>query len=192
MAATESTMLPLGTLAPDISLPDVATGATVSLKGSVLGEALLVVFLCAHCPYVLHVAPEIARITRDYAGKPLKIIGITANDTVQYPQDAPEPTALFAKQFGLPFPILFDESQSVAHAYSAACTPDFFLFDAHLKLFYRGQMDGSRPGRGEPNGAELRSALDALLSGHAAPEHQHPSVGCGIKWKAGNEPVRSR
>jgi peroxiredoxin len=191
MAATESTMLPLGTTAPDFLLQDVSTGAQVSLNSVGEGNALLVIFLCAHCPYVLHVAPEIVRLARDYADKPLKIIGITSNDVVQYPQDAPEPTALFAKQFGLPFPILFDESQSVAHAYSAACTPDFFLFDAHLKLFYRGQMDGSRPGRGEPTGAELRAAVDALLRGQASPEQQHPSIGCNIKWKPGNEPLRS-
>jgi hypothetical protein len=135
----------------------------------------------------------------DYAGKPLAIVGITANDTAAYPQDAPEPTARFAKEAGLNFPIIFDEDQSVARAYSAACTPDFFLFDAAHRLFYRGQLDSSRPGRGPErpgqgtlNGADLRAALDAVLGGRPAPEAQRPSIGCSIKWKPGNEPAFSR
>jgi peroxiredoxin len=199
MAATESTMLALGTPAPAFRLPDVATGGFLSLAELAGGKAVLVVFLCAHCPYVVHVAPELARIAKDYAGKSVAIVGITANDTAAYPQDAPEPTARFAKEAGFPFPILFDEDQSVARAYSAACTPDFFLFDAGHRLFYRGQIDSSRPGRGPDrpgqgslDGADLRAALDALLEGKPSPENQRPSIGCNIKWKPGNEPVFSR
>lgn len=176
-------MLALGTHAPTFSLPDVETGQIHSLETLAQGRPVLVIFLCAHCPYVLHVAPELARLAHDYAHKTLAIVGITSNDIVSYPQDAPEPTARFAKEHGIPFPILFDETQSVAHAYSAACTPDFFLFDAHQQLFYRGQLDGTRPGKGAANGVELRAALEAVLQGLPAPANQHPSIGCGIKWK---------
>ncbi len=199
MAATESNMLALGTVAPAFNLLDVATGQLRQLSDLAEGRAVLVIFLCAHCPYVVHVAPELSRLGADYAGKPLAIVGITANDTAAYPQDAPEPTARFAEEAGLNFPILFDEDQSVARAYSAACTPDFFLFDAAHTLFYRGQLDSSRPGRGPDrpgqgtlDGADLRAALDAVLGGRPAPEPQRPSIGCGIKWKPGNEPAFSR
>ena len=199
MAATESNMLALGTVAPAFNLPDVATGQLRQLSDLAEGRAVLVIFLCAHCPYVVHVAPELSRLGADYAGKPLAIVAITANDTAAYPQDAPEPTARFAREAGLNFPILFDEDQSVARAYSAACTPDFFLFDADHRLFYRGQLDSSRPGRGPErpgqgtlNGADLRAALDAVLGGRPAPEAQRPSIGCSIKWKPGNEPAFSR
>lgn len=199
MAATESSMLALGTPAPAFNLPDVSTGQHRTLSELAEGKSLLVVFLCAHCPYVVHVAPELARLAKDYAGRPVSIVGITSNDIVTYPQDAPEPTARFAREAGFPFPILFDEDQSVARAYSAACTPDFFLFDATHRLFYRGQMDASRPGRGPDrpgqgtlNGADLRAALDAVLEGTPAPENQRPSIGCNIKWKPGNEPVFRR
>jgi len=189
MAATESRMRALGTTAPAFALPDVETGKLIALEDIAKNEPFLVIFLCAHCPYVLHVAPEIARITHAYSTKAIRFVAITSNDIVHYPQDAPEPTARFAKQYGLTLPILFDESQSVAHAYDAACTPDFFLFDRHRKLFYRGQMDNTRPGRGAPHGGALRAALDALLEEQAPPEHQLPSIGCNIKWKAGNEPA---
>lgn len=199
MAATESNMLALGTVAPALNLPDVATGQLRQLSDLAEGRAVLVIFLCAHCPYVVHVAPELSRLGADYTGKPLAIVAITANDTAAYPQDAPEPTARFAREAGLNFPILFDEDQSVARAYSAACTPDFFLFDAAHRLFYRGQLDSSRPGRGPErpgqgtlNGADLRAALDAVLGGRPAPEAQRPSIGCSIKWKPGNEPAFSR
>jgi peroxiredoxin len=192
MAATESTMLALGTPAPAFALPNVASGAVTSLESAAEGLPFLVVFLCAHCPYVLHVAPELARIARDYSDKPLKIFGITSNDIAEYPQDAPAPTADFARAHGLEFPILFDETQEVARNYTASCTPDFFLFGADHTLFYRGQIDGSRPmrsaerpGSGVLNGAELRQAIDAVLAGLPAPEVQRPSIGCSIKWKSG-------
>ncbi len=192
-------MLALGTPAPAFHLPDVSTGGLRSLSDLAEGRAVLVVFLCAHCPYVVHVAPELARLAKDYAARPLSIVGVTSNDIAAYPQDAPEPTARFARESGFDFPILFDEDQSVARAYSAACTPDFFLFDAAHRLFYRGQIDSSRPGRGPDrpgqgtlDGADLRAALDALLKGEPAPENQRPSIGCSIKWKPGNEPTHSR
>jgi peroxiredoxin len=196
MAATESTMLALGTAAPDFCLPDVATNRKLSLQDFADHKVLLVVFLCAHCPYVVHVAPELARLAADYKDQSVGIVGITSNDIAQYPQDAPEPTGRFAQQAGLGFPILYDATQSVAHAYSAACTPDFFLFDNNRLLRYRGQIDASRPsrgpdrpGRGELNGADLRAALNAVLSGQPVFEPQYPSIGCSIKWKPGNEPA---
>jgi peroxiredoxin len=182
-------MLALGTAAPDFSLPDVSTGRPVSLSDLAGKDALLVIFLCAHCPYVIHVAPELARIGRDYAGRSVAIVAITSNDATEYPQDAPEPTAAFARAQGFTFPILFDESQSVAKAYTAACTPDFFLFGKDRRLAYRGQIDRTRPRIGTPDGADLRAALDAVLAGTAPGADQRPSIGCNIKWKVGNEPA---
>ena len=188
-------MLALGTPAPDFSLPNVANRCIVRLDDFFYAKALVVVFLCAHCPYVVHVRPELARLQRDYAGKGVAIVGITSNDAAQYPQDAPAPTAAMARDAGLTFPILHDESQSVARAYSAACTPDFFVFDAARQLVCRGQLDDSRPGRdadrpekGTLNGADIRDALDAVLAGKPVDANQKPSVGCNIKWKPGNEP----
>lgn len=192
MAATESNMVPLGTLAPAFSLPEVSTGQPIESPKFASGQPLLIIFLCAHCPYVVHVAPELAKLSQEYAQKQVQFLGITSNDVEQYPQDAPEPTAQFATRHGLSFPIVYDESQAVAHAYSAACTPDVFLFDRDHKLFYRGQIDESRPRRGAPTGAHLRAALDAVLSGKPAPENQLPSIGCGIKWKPGNTPSFTR
>ena len=193
--AVSSTMLPLGTPAPDFSLPDVTTGRTVSLTDFGGRQALLVMFICAHCPYVVHVRPELVRIARDYAGKSVGIVAITSNDPAQYPSDAPQPTAAMAREAGFTFPVLFDELQAVAKAYTAACTPDFFLFDGERRLVYRGQLDNSRPGRGparpgggELDGADLRTALDAVLAGQAVDPEQRPSIGCNIKWKPGNEP----
>lgn len=188
MAATESNMVPLGTRAPDFSLPEVATGQWIESPKFAAGQPLLIVFLCAHCPYVVHVAPELAKLSQEYTQKQVQFLGITSNDIEQYPQDAPDSTAQFATQYGLSFPIVYDESQAVAHAYSAACTPDVFLFDKDHKLFYRGQIDDSRPGRGTPTGTHLRAALDAVLSGKPASENQLPSIGCSIKWKPGNTP----
>jgi peroxiredoxin len=190
--AISSSMLPLGTPAPDFSLPDVTTGKIVSLADFASADALLVIFLCTHCPYVVHVRPELALIASDYAGRGLAMVGITANDVAQYPDDAPEPTAAMAREAGLKFPILYDETQEVARAYSAACTPDFFLFDAQRRLVYRGQLDASRPSRGPDrpgagtlNGADVRAAIDAVLKGDPVNPEQRPSIGCGIKWKTG-------
>ena len=190
MATTASSMLPLGTPAPDFSLPDVASGHPLQLV-DFPQQALLVIFLCAHCPYVVHVRPELARLAQDYAGKSVGIVGITANDVTQYPQDAPEPTAAWARDGGLAFPILYDETQEVARAYTAACTPDFFLFGPDRQLVYRGQLDGSRPtrsvdrpGKGELNGGDLRAAIEAVLAGQPVNPEQVPSIGCGIKWRA--------
>ena len=194
--AHSSTMLALGTAAPDFSLPDVSDGRTVSLADFAERKALLVMFLCAHCPYVVHVRPELARLARDYAGASVGIVAITANDASQYPDDAPAPTAAMARVAGFTFPFLYDETQAVAKAYSAACTPDFFLFDGTRRLVYRGQLDSSRPGRGADrpgsgalNGADLRAALDAVLAGQPVNPEQRPSIGCNIKWKPGNEPA---
>ena len=188
MAATPSTMLALDTLAPDFSLPDVTTGNIVSLADFADKKALLVIFLCAHCPFVIHVKAELARLGRDYLEKGIGIVGITANDIANYAQDAPKPTAEFARAAGFHFPVLFDETQSIAKAYTAACTPDFFVFGPDRKLVYRGQLDDSRPNRGTADGADIRSALDAILAGKAVSPNQKPGIGCNIKWKAGNEP----
>ena len=189
-------MLPLGTHAPGFALPSVADGQIVSLADFAERKALLVMFLCAHCPYVVHVQPELARLARDYADQGVALVAITANDVAQYPQDAPAPTAAAARAAGFKFPFLYDETQAVAKAYSAACTPDFFLFDGKRRLVYRGQLDSSRPGRGPDrpgsgalDGADLRAALDAVLAGREVNPEQKPSIGCNIKWKPGNEPA---
>ena len=188
-------MLELGTAAPEFSLRAVATGKTMTLADFADARALVVVFLCAHCPYVVHVQSELARLHADYSAEGVVFVGITSNDITQYPQDAPAPTAAMARDAGITFPILYDETQSVARAYSAACTPDFFVFDAAQRLAYRGQLDDSRPmraadrpGRGALNGADIRGALDAILAGRAPSPDQKPSIGCNIKWKPGNEP----
>lgn len=189
-------MLELGTAAPGFSLPDVASGKTVKLADFAEKKELLVMFVCAHCPYVVHVQPELARLARDYAGQSVGFVAITANDVVQYPQDAPQPSAAMARAAGWTFPFLYDESQAVAKAYTAACTPDFFLFDAARQLVYRGQLDSSRPGRGPDrpgagvlNGADLRAAIEAVLADQPVNPQQMPSIGCNIKWKPGNEPA---
>jgi membrane protein len=186
MAATESTMLRLGTPAPDFSLPDVS-GGELSLADTA-GRPLLVIFLCRHCPFVQWVRRELARLGRDY-GERVAIVGISANDADHYPDDHPESLAEMVVEWGLTFPVLYDESQAVAKAYRAACTPDFFLFGADHRLVYRGQLDDSRPNSGIPvTGQDLRAALDAVLGGTAVAVEQHPSLGCNIKWKPGNEP----
>ncbi len=184
MAATESTMLALGTAAPDFSLPDVVSGRMVSLKDFAGKKALLVMFICRHCPYVKHVQDELARLGRDYADKPVGIVAISSNDAENYPEDAPESLKEMALELGFNFPYLYDESQDVARAYDAACTPDFFLFDENRRLVYRGQLDSSRPGNGVPvTGRDLRSAIDAVLAGAPVDPNQKPSLGCNIKWK---------
>lgn len=189
MAAT-STMTALGSQAPGFSLPDVTTGRTVGLADVAGTEALLVMFICRHCPYVAHVRKGVVRMAEDYAGADLAIVAISANDPDTYPEDAPDSLAGEAREAGYTFPYLFDQTQEVARAYGAACTPDFFVYDRDRRLVYRGQFDDSRPRIGTPvTGADLRAAIDAVLEGRAAPEDQRPSVGCGIKWRPGNEPA---
>ncbi|HEY0789846.1 MAG TPA: thioredoxin family protein [Chthoniobacterales bacterium] len=191
MTATLSTGAELGRTAPNFQLPEVTSGELVSLSDLSGGRALLVVFLCRHCPYVIQVKPELARFGADYLPKGVRIAGISANDAQQYPEDAPDRLAEFARD--LPFPVLYDEPQDVAKAYRAVCTPDFFLFDGSLRLVYRGQLDDSRPGNAQPpTGRDLRAAVDAVLAGHAVSPDQRASTGCSIKWKAGNEPVYVR
>jgi len=188
MVRTASTMLPLGTSAPDFSLPDTA-GRTVSLADFKDAPALLVIFMCNHCPYVQHVADGLAKLAKDYQDRGVAVVGINSNDTATYPDDSPAKMADEVRQRGYTFPYLFDETQQVAKAYRAACTPDFFLFDSQRKLVYRGQMDDSRPQSGVPvTGQDLRRALDAVLAGAPVPEPQKPSLGCNIKWKPGYEP----
>ena len=189
MAAT-STMLALGTRAPDFSLPDVTTGETVRSSDLSDADALLVAFICNHCPYVRHVRPGLAQLGHDYAGTGLAIVAISPNDPETYPEDAPDGLAREAKEAGYVFPYLFDGEQQVAKAYTAACTPDFFLFDRERLLVYRGQFDDSRPGNGVAvTGADLRGAIDAVLEGRPVDPDQRPSVGCSIKWRPGNEPA---
>jgi peroxiredoxin len=181
-------MLPLGTRAPGFRLPD-TDGRPVALDDYADRPALLVMFICNHCPYVRHVVDEIARVGREYQAAGMGIVAISSNDVAQYPEDGPEAMAKFAADKGFEFPYLYDESQAVAAAYQAACTPDFFLFDASRRLVYRGQLDGSRPSNGVPiDGADLRAALDATLAGRPVPERQVPSAGCNIKWKPGHQP----
>ena len=188
MTRTSSTMLPLGTPAPDFRLPDFA-GRMHSLADFAYGHALLVVFICGHCPFVRHVRGEFARYAREYRAKGLAVVAINSNDLAAYPQDGPDGMRAEAAELRYDFPYLLDETQAVAHAYRAACTPDFFLFDADRRLAYRGQFDDSRPGNGQPvTGGDLRAASDAVLAGHPPGAAQKPSVGCNIKWKPGNEP----
>jgi peroxiredoxin len=187
--AVTSTMLPLGTKAPDFALADVASGRTVTLQDFGDRQALLVMFICRHCPYVAHVRPAIAAFAREHDESGLGIVAISANDPIAYQEDAPEGLAAEVVEAGYTFPYLFDETQEVAKAYTAACTPDFFLFDRDRRLVYRGQFDSSRPRNGVPvTGEDLRAAIDAVLAGRPVSEDQRPSVGCSIKWRPGNEP----
>jgi peroxiredoxin len=189
MSLTFSTMLELGTQAPDFSLRDVVSGTTISLATFSDRKALLVLFICRHCPFVLHVQEDLARLGRDYQ-QSVGIVGISSNDADRYEDDSPESLKEWALQFGLAFPVCFDGSQSVAKAYTAACTPDPFLFDEKRLLVYRGQLDDSRPGNGKPpTGRDIRAAMDATLAGRAVNPVQRPSAGCNIKWKPGNAPA---
>jgi peroxiredoxin len=182
-------MLPLGTTAPSFILPDVTTGKMYSLDAFHGKDALLVMFICRHCPYVKHVEQEIAKIGKDYQDKKLGIIAISSNDPTTYPDDAPDQLKEMAKRLGFRFPFCFDEQQEIAKAYKAACTPDFYLFDTQRRLVYRGQLDDSRPGNNKPvTGRDLRAAIDAVLAGKPVDDKQKPSIGCSIKWKPGNAP----
>ena len=189
MAETPSTMLGLGTGAPDFTLPEPLTGSQVSLSDQ-QGQPLLVVFSCNHCPYVLHIIDSFVSRANAARRRGLAVVMIGSNDVTGYPQDGPLKMAEFARDHGFEFPYLYDESQQIATAYQAACTPDFFLFDAMHRLVYRGQYDGSRPGNQEPvDGADLQAAVDAVLAGDVVAKAQIPSVGCNIKWRADNQPV---
>jgi peroxiredoxin len=185
MSLTESTMLKLGTAAPDFALADVVTGKTVRRDDFSGEKGLLVMFICAHCPYVKHIEEGLAALGRDYAAQPIGIVAISSNDATTHPADSPAGLKQQAESYGFVFPYLYDESQAVAHVYKAACTPDFFLFDADRRLVYRGQFDSSRPGNGVPvTGQDLRAAIDLVVAGKSVPTAQRPSIGCNIKWKA--------
>jgi len=189
MAAVKSTMLELGTKAPRFSLPDVISGRTYTEREFRGNKALLVMFICNHCPYVKLIKEALVEYASDYMPKGVGIVAISSNDVENYPDDSPEKMKEDAEHFGYPFPYLYDKSQDAAKAYKAACTPDLFLFDEKLELAYRGQFDDSRPNNGvEPTGADLREATDKILAGEPVPKEQTPSVGCNIKWKKGNEP----
>ena len=188
MVRTPSTMLPLGTAAPDFSLPNV-DGRVLSLEDVVGERGTVVMFICNHCPFVKHVADQLAQLGREYATRGIGFVAVSSNDVSGHPADSPEQMIHEAELRGYPFPYLYDETQEVARDYRAACTPDFFAFDAGRKLAYRGQLDGSRPGNGVPvNGADLRVALDAIVAGNKPAAVQRPSLGCNIKWKPGQEP----
>jgi peroxiredoxin len=182
-------MLALGTSAPQFSLPDVVSGKTVTLDTFAGSKGLLVMFLCAHCPYVKHVQTGLAKLLKEYEGSGLGIVAISSNDAATYPEDSPDGLRAQAAALGFPFPYCYDEAQKAALAYRAACTPDFFLFDAGRKLVYRGQLDGARPKNNVPvTGSDLRAAIDAVLAGRAVSADQRASIGCSIKWKPGNDP----
>ena len=183
-------MLELGTAAPAFSLSDVSTHKNISLDSFKDKKALLVMFICHHCPFVKHVKDELSRLGRDYAAKDIGIVAISSNDPAVSADDSPEGLARMVKDWKLSYPVCYDESQVVAKDYNAACTPDFFVFDASRRLVYRGQLDDSRPGNGKPvTGADLRSAIEATLAGRAVQEQQKPSIGCNIKWRPGNAPA---
>jgi thiol-disulfide isomerase/thioredoxin len=189
MVKTASTMLPLGTIAPDFRLPNI-DGTMLSLGDIATGKGLVVMFICNHCPFVKHVAPELVRLANDYEPRGIRFVGISSNDVVAYPDDSPEMMKKEAAEMGYEFPYLYDETQQVAQAYRAACTPDFFVFDGDTRLVYRGQLDDSRPGNGKPlDGSDMRRALEQILSGAQVPTDQRPSIGCNIKWKRGSEPT---
>lgn len=190
MPKTLSTMLELGTKAPNFSLPDAVSGETISLDTFSKRKALLVMFICRHCPFVKHVQHELARVGRDYSDKDVGIVAISSNDVTISPGDSPSDLKEMSEELGFNFPFCYDENQQIAKAYEAACTPDFYLFDQSRSLVYRGQLDDSRPGNDSPvNGKDLRAALDALLDDQNVDANQKPSIGCNIKWREGNEPT---
>lgn len=184
MAFTESNMIELGTMAPDFTLPDTVSGKNISLSDVKGSNGTIVIFLCNHCPYVIHINEELVKLCNDYAAKGIGSVGISSNDVENYPDDSPEKMKIHAETEKYPFPYLYDEDQSVAKAYDAACTPDFYLFDGEGKLYYRGRLDDSRPKSDTPlTGKDLRDAIDGMLEGQEAPKLQYPSGGCNIKWK---------
>ncbi len=189
MALTPSTMLPLGTPAADFKLSDVISGKPVTLKDFASKKAFLVMFMCQHCPYIKHIKGELTRLGKDYLSKDIAVVGISSNDADNYPDDSPKELAKFAQTEGFAFPLLYDSTQNIAKSYTAACTPDLFLFNKERKLVYRGQLDDSRPGNGKPvTGRDLRAAIEAVLSDKPVSQEQRPATGCNIKWKPGNEP----
>lgn len=189
MVLTASTMLSLGTKAPDFKLPDVVSGETISLSTFTGKKAILVMFICRHCPFVKHVQEELAQLGKDYLQSGLEIVAISANNVKNHPDDAPDLLKTMATELDFKFPLCYDETQETAKIYTAACTPDFFLFDDERKLFYRGQLDDSRPSNDKPvTGKDLRIAIDTVLAGKSLTEEQKPSIGCNIKWKPGSEP----
>ncbi len=189
MVRTASTMLALGTTAPEFHLPDAVSGQNISLASFAGKQGLLVIFMCCHCPFVKHIEQELAKLGQDYGDKNLGIVAISSNDAEKYPDDAPPKLKEMAETLDFNFPFCYDATQEVAKAYTAACTPDFFLFDSKYNLVYRGQLDDSRPSLDIPvTGADLRRAIDTLLAGQALSPEQKPSIGCNIKWKLGQEP----
>jgi len=189
MSLMNSTMLALGTVVPSFQLPDVVSGKMISSDQCVGRKGLLVMFMCRHCPYVVHVQDELAQLGRDYPENGLGLVAISSNDADNYPADRPEELKAMAHELGFTFPYCYDEGQEVAKAFTAACTPDFFLFNANQQLVYRGQLDESRPGNGKPvTGKDLREAIDAVLAGQSVSQEQRPSAGCNIKWKPGKAP----
>ena len=186
MSLTPSNMIALGTQAPDFTLPDTVSGKELTLTDLKSDIATVIMFICNHCPYVMHVNPELVRLANDYVSKGVKFIAISSNDVKSYPDDSPENMKKVAAELKYPFPYLFDEMQNVAKIYDAACTPDFYIFDKQMKLVYRGQLDDSRPSNNlAPSGKDIREALDNLLAGKLVSPRQRPSIGCNIKWKAG-------
>jgi thiol-disulfide isomerase/thioredoxin len=184
MAATETTLIPLGFKAPSFILPDTVTGLQKSLDELKGAQATVIMFICNHCPYVIHIREELIRMAQEYIPKGISFIGISSNDVSRYPDDSPEKMKELAISLQFPFPYLYDETQEVAQKYFAACTPDFSIFDGELSCIYRGQLDAARPGNGKPvNGADIRNVLDSVLAGKEITSHQIPSIGCGIKWK---------
>jgi len=184
MALTPSVMIPLGTKAPDFNLPDAVSDSEMNLEQLKSDKATVIMFICNHCPYVKHVQQGLVELANDYISKGVSFIAINSNDVKNYTEDSPDNMKKVAERLGYPFPYLFDETQEIAKAYDAACTPDFYIFDEGLKLIYRGQMDDSRPGNGEPvTGRDIRKALDQILDGTTVSEDQIPSIGCNIKWK---------
>lgn len=184
MSLTESNMIGLGTLAPDFTLPNTLSGNNLSLKDAKGSKGTVIIFSCNHCPFVIHVNDELIAVAKEYASKGINFVVISSNDVESYPQDSPEKMKILGEELGYPFPYLYDKTQDVAKAYDAACTPDIYLYDGDLKLYYRGRLDGSRPGNDIPlTGNDLRGAIDDLLADKTPPSKQYPSAGCNIKWK---------